>query len=264
MRITALVENQASGALKAKHGLSLYIEMERHKLLFDVGPHDTLFDNAEALGIDLCGVDTVILSHGHVDHGGALNRFLRMNETALVYVQRKAFLPHYSKLLFLKTSIGIDDQLAHHPRVVLVDGDLKIDDELELFTVSNTEKCRSEANDTLYERDRKDDFSHEQSLIIKGNRAALIMGCGHAGVVNIMGKAAAYHPTLCVGGYHLFNPMTKKTVPDALLNDIAKELQSYPETTFYTCHCTGRAAFEHLSRKVPNMFYLSCGERIAH
>ena len=42
MKITALVENKSSCELAAVHGLSLYIETDRHKLLFDLGPDDTL------------------------------------------------------------------------------------------------------------------------------------------------------------------------------------------------------------------------------
>lgn len=262
MRITALVENQTKCELKAKHGLSLYIETQKHKILFDLGPDNTLFDNAKTRGIDLSKVDTVIISHGHMDHGGALSRFLQLNSTAKIYVQRKAFEPHYSKFIFLKISVGIDDNFKNHSQVVLVEGDYQIDDELSLFTVSQTDKCYSNANDALYAKGKKDDFFHEHNLIIKENQRALIMGCGHAGIVNIMEKAKSYHPQLCVGGYHLFNPLTKKTVSTTLLNDIAQELQKYPQTKFYTCHCTGTEAFQCLSQQISNLSYLSCGETI--
>lgn len=47
MKITALVENKSSCDLTPVHGLSLYIETERHKLLFDLGPDHTLLKNAE-------------------------------------------------------------------------------------------------------------------------------------------------------------------------------------------------------------------------
>lgn len=262
MKITALVENQTKCELKAKHGLSLYIETQNHKILFDLGPDNTIFDNAKTRGIDLSKVDTVIISHGHMDHGGALSRFLQINTTAKIYVQKKAFEPHYSKFIFLKVSIGIDDRLENHPQVVLVEGDYQIDDELSLFTVSHTDKCYSKANDALFAKGQKDDFLHEHNLIIKENQTALIMGCGHAGIVNIMEKAKSYHPQLCVGGYHLFNPLTKKTVSTALLNDIAQELKKYIQTQFYTCHCTGTEAFQFLSQQISNLFYLSCGETI--
>ena len=90
----------------------------------------------------------------------------------------------------------------------------------------------------------KDTFGHEQNLIISENQVVLIMGCGHAGVVNIMEAATEYQPYFCFGGFHLFNPITKKTVSKELLNGIVMELQKYKDTVFYTCHCTGeKAAF---------------------
>ena len=262
MKITALVENETRCELKSKHGLSLYIETQNHNILFDLGPDNTLFENAKTSGIDLSAIDTVIISHGHMDHGGALKQFLGINSTAKIYVQRKAFESHYSKFLFLKVSVGLNKEWKHHPQVILVDGDYQIDDELRLFTVQSTNKCYSNANDALYTKNAKDDFSHEHNLIIREQQTALIIGCGHAGVVNIMQKAEQYHPVLCVGGYHLINPLTKKTVSTELLNEIAKELKRYSQAQFYTCHCTGTAAFNFLSQRLPNLFYLSCGETV--
>ncbi len=262
MKITSLVENTSACGLKAKHGLSLYIETRKHKILFDLGPDRTLFDNAKRRNIDLAEIDTVIISHGHTDHGGALREFLKINNKAKVYVQRKAFEPHYSKVLFLKVKVGIDKAFQAHPQVVLVDGDYRIDDELFLFTVDEAGKCYSPANDVLYDQNGRDRFLHEQNLIITENQTVLIMGCGHTGAVNIVNRAKGDQPKVCVGGFHLCNPITKRTVPDALLDEIAEELKNCGDTRFYTCHCTGIKAFRYLSKQMPNLFYLSCGETI--
>lgn len=262
MKIISLVENVAKNDLCGTHGLSLYIETEAHKILFDLGPDDTLFKNAQKIDLDLSQVDTVIISHGHYDHGGALRDFLQINSKAKIYVQKNAFQPHYSKLLLVRKNIGIDRELMNHLQVVLLDGDYKIDEELYLFVVNDTSECYSKANDSLYENNVKDTFLHEQNLIIKEKHSALIMGCGHTGIVNIMRKAVKHRPQICVGGFHLFNPATKQTVPKALLNNIAEELQKYPDVKFYTCHCTGIEAFKYLSEKISKMFYLSCGDVI--
>lgn len=262
MKITALVENVSEGEFKAKHGLALYIETQKHKILFDLGPDETLFDHAEKKGIHLEEVDLVILSHGHVDHGGALKKFLDKNETAKIYVQQSAFEPHYSKIGFLKIPVGISEKLQLHPQVVLVEGDVAIDEELLLFTVEKQKKCRSPVNEVLYEKGRKDNFIHEQNLMIFAGKNVLIMGCGHAGIVNIMEKAKKYHPSVCIGGYHLWNPMSKKTVSDGLLEEIADELKQYPDTQFWTCHCTEQKAYQYLKTRLPDMKYLSCGMEI--
>lgn len=100
MKIVTLVENTTEREdLQSKHGLCLYIETERHKILFDLGPDDTFLHNAKVCGVDIKAVDTVIISHGHSDHGGGLGAFLQVNHTANVYVHPEAFLPHYNKVL---------------------------------------------------------------------------------------------------------------------------------------------------------------------
>ena len=262
MKITALVENMSSCELKPKHGLSLYIETEKHKILFDVGPDETLFENAKRRGIDLTKVDTVIISHGHLDHGGALKHFLEVNNTAKVYIQREAFEKHYTKVLGIRFFCGIKEDCKSHPQVVLLDGDYRIDEELLLFTVKDKSRCYSTMNDALYEGKEKDQFNHEQHLMIQDEKPVLIMGCGHSGVVNIMKEAEQYHPTVCVGGYHLTNPNSKKMVPEQLLDEIASSLNQYKGVKFYTCHCTGQKVFEYLSKKMDDLSYLSCGQVI--
>lgn len=262
MVITSLVENTTKSGLKAKHGLSLYIETKLHRILFDLGPDETLFENAEKKKIDLTSVDTVIISHGHYDHGGALGKFLKINSLANIYVQQKAFEPHYSKRRFFKIPVGIDQKWKTHRQVVLLDGDYKIDEELSLFTVDKTENCYSSANDVLYDKNGRDTFSHEQNLIITEERTAVVMGCGHAGVVNIMEKAEYSKPCVCIGGFHLFNPIMKTTVSNNLLDEIAGRLQQYKDTQFYTCHCTGKEAYQYLARKMDNLHYMACGDRL--
>ncbi len=262
MKIISLVENTTNSELKAKHGLSFYIETRAHKILFDLGPDNTLFENAYKRDINLSKVDTVIISHGHADHGGGLKNFLKVNSSANIYVQKEAFEPHYNKAGFLKIPIGIDRSLFSHRQIILLEGDYKIDDELSLFTVGKTDKFYSPANKTLYDERGEDRFAHEQNLIISEEKTVLIMGCGHCGVVNIMEKADKYRPDLCLGGFHLFNPMTRKTVSRDFLDAIVEALQKYKNTEFYTCHCTGTEAFDYLSRCMDNMHYLSCGETL--
>jgi len=97
MKITALVENTSCDPdLGAEHGLSLYIETRRQKILFDMGQTDLFVSNAERLGINLSEVDLAVLSHGHYDHGGGLRRFLEINKRATVYLSRYAFEAHYN------------------------------------------------------------------------------------------------------------------------------------------------------------------------
>lgn len=260
MKILSLVENTTKCDLEVKHGLSLYIETNTHKILFDVGPDETLFRNAKKRNINLADIDMVIISHGHHDHGGALKEFLNVNTKAKIYVQAKAFEPHYSMASGTKSSISLDASLMHHPQMVLLDGNYQIDENLFLFTVKDTHRCHSIANDVLLNNQGKDDFIHEQNLIIKDKCNVLIMGCGHTGIVNILEEAKAYHPKVCIGGFHLMIPRTHQTIPCEVLDEIATYLQGYPNMQFYTCHCTGEDAYAYLAKSLPNLSYFACGD----
>ena len=64
MIIKCLVENTTDKeSFITTHGLSLYIETDNHKILFDVGPDNSIFLNAEKMNVDIEKVDTVIISH---------------------------------------------------------------------------------------------------------------------------------------------------------------------------------------------------------
>ena len=263
MKLTALVENTAANkSLRPKHGLALYIETKMHRLLFDLGPDDTLFRNAAALGVDLTAVDTVIISHGHFDHGGALARFMRENTKAKIYVQKGAFAPHYTRAGLLRIPIGLDRKLQESGRVVTVDGDLRLDGELLLFTVPDRSRFHSPMNDVLLDKNGRDAFLHEQNLLIFEPEPVLIMGCGHAGVVNIMEKARQYAPKTVIGGFHLYDPVLHRTAPRPVLEGIAGALREYGDVSFYTCHCTGKKAFGMLSAALPELKYLACGDTV--
>jgi 7,8-dihydropterin-6-yl-methyl-4-(beta-D-ribofuranosyl)aminobenzene 5'-phosphate synthase len=63
----------------AAHGLSCLITTQtpssQHTLLFDTGPDESIFErNVIRLGVDMGGVDAMMLSHGHWDHAGAMPR----------------------------------------------------------------------------------------------------------------------------------------------------------------------------------------------
>ncbi|WP_317856173.1 MBL fold metallo-hydrolase [Chakrabartyella piscis] len=261
MKVTALVENISHCELRAIHGLSLLVETEKHMMLFDVAEDGALLENAKTRNIDLSKVDTVILSHAHNDHTGSLADFLSINKTAKVYIQKAAFDPcYYKEDDGSMRPIGIDVKFMNHPQIVLVEGDLQIDEELFLFQADSIERYHSTANDRLYDQNGLDTFKHEQNLLIsETTENNLIAGCCHSGIVNIMDKIGKYNPKTCIAGFHLVNPSNHKTVETEILDGIASELSKY-DIMFYTCHCTGEEAFTYLSGKMKNIQYLSCGE----
>lgn len=61
IKVVTLVENTTVSSLyNCKHGLSLYIETENHKILFDVGPNELFYENAQRLNINIGEVDILL------------------------------------------------------------------------------------------------------------------------------------------------------------------------------------------------------------
>ena len=248
MKILTLVENSCGDArCTAEHGLSIYIETEKHKLLVDTGQTDALLKNAAVCGIDLSAVDTVILSHGHYDHAGGILPFCTVNQTAKIYMQRAAAEPHFNGERY----IGIGPAIPALPNVRLLSGDLRLDDELFLFTGVTGRRCFPPGNRALtrLENGEKapDDFAHEQYLaLLQDGKFWLISGCAHNGMLNILDRFRALFgcdPDYAVSGFHMMKRDGAHTEEEIACIRQTAEALSRTDTVFYSGHCTGEAAF---------------------
>ncbi|MCR5743517.1 MAG: MBL fold metallo-hydrolase [Lachnospiraceae bacterium] len=258
MKITALVENTTRTTLSVEHGLSLYIETKKHRILFDSGQSTLFLENAKKLGVDLSTVDICVLSHGHYDHGGGLKAFTQVNDRASIYMSRYAFGRHHHGA---DRYIGLNrdwiDDADFQKRVIYTDGDLTIDDELSIL-MPRSEKVidMGSAGLDFYDGDKlvPEDFRHEHYLMItEDGRRVLISGCSHQGIINI---CEWYKPDVLVGGFHFM----KEELGERLAG-FGKTLNNY-NIDYYTCHCTGVAQYEFLKPYIARMSYLAEGDTV--
>lgn len=255
MRITALTENTSKNGLLSEHGLSLYIETENRKILFDTGQSDLFSKNAETLGIDLSEVDLAVLSHGHYDHGGGLKKFLELNNTAKVYMNKHAFEPHYNGT---EKYIGLDVCLMDNERIVFTDEVFNIEKGLTLYSCNGKDKLLDSGSFGLNTEENgklvPDDFRHEHYLLIEENaKRVLISGCSHKGIINI---ESWFKPDCLVGGFHF-----SKIEDDNRLKALAQALNAY-DTVFYTCHCTGLRQYGVMKKYMDSLNYISAGDTV--
>lgn len=248
-KITTLVENCVYGRkLQAEHGLSLYIETPEYKLLFDTGASDLFIRNARFLHIDLAQVDYLILSHGHSDHTGGLDSFLKINSRAEVVCKKEVFTPKFKddRENGIRQSDSFDVSRFHF-----------IDKQTELFPgcylfpdikITNPEDTHFERFYIKREGEKlPDTFQDELALaIVTPLGVSVLSACSHRGITNIMRTVEAALPNQpfesVLGGFHIHTAEERKyrTIADYLQNNMPHHLG--------VCHCTGvdkYACFHH-------------------
>ena len=175
LEVLPLVEwGTSNSALRGEPGVSYLVRTDRSTILLDVGANMQSSDpsplqaNMKTLGVDLDEVDTVLITHNHMDHvGGLANARARTFALGMQPVDlagKRVIVPVAMTYPGLAATVA-DQPLALAPGVASTGA---IHTTIAMGPVD------------------------EQALAVRvqGRGVVLIVGCGHQGVPNLLARAA--------------------------------------------------------------------------
>lgn len=243
MKITILTDNIAGGRFQAEHGLSYLIEIDGEKILFDTGHSDVFLKNARQLSYDLAkDVKTVVLSHGHWDHGNGLSYLT--GKTLITHPD--VFIKRFRKKDHSYLGLEIDQQEAEK-RFSLQTTKTPFQLTPHLWFLGEIPRLNNfEAQSTTFVLSNgEDDFITDDSALVAqvGDQLVVISGCAHSGICNICEYAKKVSGIskikTVIGGLHLKDQgeQTRKTLDYFNENKIETLLPSHctelPAKTFF-------------------------------
>ena len=257
-RIVVLVNNSAGPDLGSEHGFALYIECDGRNILLDTGQGLTLADNARRLGINLAGLDTLVVSHGHYDHTGGFPQLLEAADRPDLFLHPAAVQPRYAvrdatarAIQMPQAAMAAIDALPEE-KVHWVTSPVQLSPSIGITGPIPRETGFEDPGGPFFLDPhglRPDLIEDDQALWITTARGLVVcVGCCHAGLINtlryvrrVSGQNKIHG---VVGGLHLLNAGQER------LERTLAELVEIKPAWIMPCHCTGTAAVTALTEKL--------------
>ena len=197
LKILPLVEYHGSDpALRTEVGVSYLVETDDHRILYDVGHNannespSPLEHNMKILGIELETIDTVFISHNHMDHVGGMH--WQHNKTFSIGREQRPF-PNPATQL-------VAPDLMSYPGMTAVYADRPM-------KVGNGVGSTGLGTTGTIARQLVAGWIEEHALVVnvRGLGGVIIVACGHQTVPNLLKRYdEAFEEPLfgVVGGLH--------------------------------------------------------------
>jgi 7,8-dihydropterin-6-yl-methyl-4-(beta-D-ribofuranosyl)aminobenzene 5'-phosphate synthase len=269
--ITILCDNWVATTqdVVGEHGLSMLIERGEERTLLDTGQGMAIARNARVLGKSLSGLSRLVLSHGHYDHTGGLPQVLRASRGLEVAAHPGIFDDHLATLdtplgkktvyvgmrydrRYLESGLGarfrfLRECLEIAPGI-LASGEVAHKTDFE------------KGDPRLVIKDKElllpDPLPDDVSLLVETSKGpVVILGCAHAGTVNILNhfaeKTGFRRFYGVIGGAHLNN-----AAPEQLKGTLDC-LEAFGVEKVALNHCTGLASAVFMAQHLGSRFVFS-------
>ena len=260
--------------LLAEHGFSCLLKVcsgsEEHVVLIDAGISTTcFFNNVNVLGLDLSKVESVVLSHGHLDHFGALVEFLNGAKKGIplvlhpdAFLERALNIPNSGRLtdfpVLDKAALKETGVALHEAKgaSMLASGLVLVSGEVE--RVTDFEKGFPWSEAKIDDQWVVDPFRDDQGVVVKLKRKGLVVigGCSHAGIINTVKHAQKVARTdkvhAVLGGFHLTGPLFEPIIEPTIA-----EMKKIGPDFVIPMHCTGWKAINRFAQEMPEQFLLN-------
>jgi len=258
----------------AEHGLSCLLKVgagsEEHLVLIDAGTSAVcLPHNIDTFEVDLSKIESVVLSHGHIDHYGGLTAFLDRAGNGMpvvlhpdAFLERRLNVPDKEPVEMIPRldEVQLKERGAEIQKrkkastiasdLVLVTG--------EVERVSSFEKGFAWAEAKINGQWVVDPFHDDQGVAVnvRGRGLVVIGGCSHSGIINIVQYARKVAQTekvrAVLGGFHLSGRLFKSVIDPTI-----EEMKKIGPDFVVPMHCTGWEAINRFAVEMPEQVLLN-------
>lgn len=274
LRAMPLKDMEVKNSILAEHGFSAIVTVTKgensRSVLFDFGFSEKgAAFNAEALSIDLGGIECTALSHGHMDHFGGMVELMkgvgkkldlvlhpeafRQPRYVKVTEDFKVFMPPLKREMIDKAGLVVKETKEPYP---LVGGDVIFLGQIPRLTEYEKGMASMHYEDSGVEK--WDDIIDDTALCInvKGKGLVVISGCAHSGIVNTVNHAKETTGIdkvfAIMGGFHLTGPEMEPAVGPTI-----KGLAGFDPEYVIPTHCTGRNSIMRIEAAMPEKFIVN-------